>query len=182
MDVLLPNQNQIFAELRDPLNESGRLMISKRQKAIRRHTRHLRAKALAEQRFLSKKRSGSSSKILTECKDVGKVVEEYVSNHNVGADSWRRTGVLTFDGNKRLPQKVTYERIRLHLQNVYKRHFSYGSVVQLCVARNRRRLSSKNYRGVAQVTTRRARKGFTLKYNPDTHWSVAFYKGLNSIL
>ena len=25
------------------------------------------------------------------------------------------------------------------------------------------------------------RKGFTLRYNPDAHWSVMFYKGLNSI-
>ena len=74
-----------------------------------------------------------------------------------------------------------YERIRLYLQEVYKRHFSYGTVVQLCIARNKRRLSSKRYHGVAKVTTRRARKGFTLKYNPDTHWSAAFYKGLNSI-
>ena len=31
------------------------------------------------------------------------------------------------------------------------------------------------------MTTRRARKGFTLKYNPDAHWSAAFYKGLNGI-
>ena len=31
------------------------------------------------------------------------------------------------------------------------------------------------------VTTRRARKGFTLRYNPDSHWSAAFYRGLNSI-
>ncbi len=89
--------------------------------------------------------------------------------------------MLTFDGNARLPQKVTYERIRLHLQKVYGRHFSYGSVVQLCVARNKRHLSSKRYHGVAQVTTRCARKGFTLKYNPDAHWSASFYKGLNSI-
>ena len=31
------------------------------------------------------------------------------------------------------------------------------------------------------VTTHRARKGFTLRYNPDSHWSAAFYRGLNSI-
>lgn len=29
------------------------------------------------------------------------------------------------------------------------------------------------------MTTRRARKGFQLRYNPDTHWSSALYKGLN---
>ena len=47
--------------------------------------------------------------------------------------------------------------------------------------RNKRRMSSKRYRGVAKVTTRRARKGFTLKYNPDAHWSAAFYRGLGTI-
>ena len=29
------------------------------------------------------------------------------------------------------------------------------------------------------MTTTRARKGFQLRYNPDTHWSSAVYKGLN---
>lgn len=59
--------------------------------------------------------------------------------------------------------------------------FSYGSVVQLCVARNRRRAFAKRYKGVAKVTSRRARKGFMLKFNPDAHWSAAFYRNLNYI-
>ncbi len=54
------------------------------------------------------------------------------------ADAWRRTGVLTFDGNSRVKSKVTYERIRQHLMKVYNRHFGYGSVVQLCIARNKK--------------------------------------------
>lgn len=29
------------------------------------------------------------------------------------------------------------------------------------------------------MTTHRARKGFTLKYNPYSHWSSALYRGLN---
>ncbi len=40
----------------------------------------------------------------------------------------------------------------------------------------------KRYKGVAKVTSRRARKGFmlkyNLKYNPDAHWSAAFYRNL----
>ena len=111
-------------------------------------------------------------RFLSPCLDVAK---DFVSQHNVGADSWRRTGVYTFDGNTRLPRKVTYERIRQHLIKVYNRHFSYGSVAQLCVARNKRRISSKRYHGVAKVTTR------WVKYNPDAHWSAAFHKGLNEI-
>ena len=31
------------------------------------------------------------------------------------------------------------------------------------------------------MTNRRARKGFNLKFNPDEHWSCAFYKGLNKL-
>ena len=132
-------------------------------------------------RILSRKRSIRISKILSSCPDVGKVIEDFVSQHNVGADLWRRTGVPTFDGNTCLPQKVTNERIRQHLIKVYNRHFSYGSVVQLCVAQNKRRISSKRYHGLAKVTTRRPRKGFIGKYNPDAHWSAAFYKDLNEL-
>ena len=102
-----------------------------------------------------------------------------MSDRNVGADAWRRTGVLTFDGNQKSTEKVTYDHIRRYLEEKYNKNFSYGTVVQLCVARNKRRRSAKNYRGAAHVTTRRARKGFSLKYNPDVHWSASFYKGLN---
>ena len=42
-------------------------------------------------------------------------------------------------------------------------------------------MTSSNYKGIAQVTSRRARKGFCLKYNPEGHWSAALYKGLNWI-
>lgn len=59
-----------------------------------------------------------------------------------------------FDGNKQVKQKVTFDRIRKHLEATYKRKFGYGTVVQLCVARNLRRKSAKRYKGVARVTTR----------------------------
>ena len=99
----------------------------------------------------------------------------------MGADKWQRTGVLTFDGNANIKEKVTYRKIQEHLKEVYGRHFVYGTVVELCVARNKHHRSAKRYRGLANVTSRRARKGFTLKYNPDTHWSAAFYKALGQI-
>ena len=50
----------------------------------------------------------------------------------------------------------------------------------MCVARIKRR-KSQRYIRVAKVTSRRARKGFTLRYNPDTLWSAAFYHGLNAL-
>ncbi len=77
------------------------------------------------------------------CPNIGEEVEKFVQECSIGADDWRRTGVLTFDRNSRVKSKVTYERIRQHLMKVYNRHFSYGSVMQLCIPRNKRRLSSK---------------------------------------
>ena len=109
------------------------------------------------------------------------MIESFVQDNNVGADAWRRTGVLTFDGNTKLGKKVTYKRIQEYVEKVFGRKVSYGSIVELCIPRNKRRRSAKRYKGLARVTTRRARKGFTLKHNPDAHWSAAFYKGLNSI-
>lgn len=159
------------------LSESGKKLIQKKRKAIRRRAQRLKFKTISEQRFLSRRVSPRVSKIENECPNIGTVIEEFVQKGN-GADAWRRTGVLTFDGNIKLSQKVTYNRIKKHLE-VYHHHFSYGSVVVLCVARNRRRRSAKRYKGLAKVTSRRARKGFNIRYNPDSHWSGAFYKGLN---
>ena len=63
----------------------------------------------------------------------------------------------------------------------YNHYFSYGVVVYLGVARNKRSLSSLRYKGVANVCFQKARKGYTLRYNPDTKWSRAMYKLLNQL-
>ena len=125
--------------------------------------------------------SRNSKGIIKDFPDIGKTIEEFVKSCNIGADAWYRTGILTFDGNRNFKQKVTYERIRKHLQLHYGRHFSYGTVVQLCVARNHRHKFALRYKGVAEVTTRRARRGFDIKYNPDCHWSGSLYQGLDFI-
>ena len=111
--------------------------------------------------------------------DIGKKIEKLVESCSVGVDAWRHTGVLTFDGNEKGEKKCTYRRIQEHLEQVYKRHFSYGTVIQLCIARNRRRKSARRYYGVAQVTSRRAQKGFEIRLNPNRHWSAALYCNLN---
>lgn len=136
---------------------------------------------IAECNFLSRNQSHVVRGIIRDHPDIGKVIEDFVQERNIGADAWRWSGVLTFDGNTRIKQKVTYNRIREHLQCVYKRFFSYGTVVQLCVPRNKHRRSAQRYKGVACVTCRRARKGFQLKYNPDSHWSNALYREPNML-
>jgi hypothetical protein len=139
------------------------------------------AKKIAEERLLSRRRSKHVGTIYQTFPDIGKEIEGFVKSCGVGAEAWRRTGVLTFDGNKKVKNKCTFLRIKQHLEKTYGRKFAYGTVVQMCVARNRRRRSAQNYTAVAQVTTRRARKGFELRYNPDSHWSAALYRGLDVI-
>ena len=149
-----------YCGMKNILSESGKRLIQKKHKTIHRRAQRLMSKTIAKRRFLSRRVSPRISRIEKECPNIGAVVEEFVQKGNVGADAWRRTGVLTFDGNVKLPQKVTYNRIKKHLEEVYNRHFSYGSVVELCVARNQRRRSAKRYKGLAKVTSRCARKGF----------------------
>ena len=163
------------------IGEAKTSLIVKKRAAIKRRARRMYTKTVTEKRFLSRKLSKRTSKIIRDCPNIGETIESFVEDHNVGADAWRRTGILTFDGNANLKVKVTYKNIQQHLEHVYGRNFAYGTVVELCVARNKRRLSSKRYRGLAKVTSRRARKGFNLKFNPDSHWSAAFYKALNQI-
>ena len=156
-------------------------VIAQKRKGLVRHVKCQKAKALADRRFLSRTVSKKVKNIVDKFPDIGKSIEAFVEASNFGADAWRRTGVLTFDGNQRLKTKVTYSRIQQHLEEKYNRKFSYGTVVQLCIARNRRHRAARNYRGAARVTSRRARKGFELRFNPDTHWSCALYQGLNFI-
>lgn len=71
--------------------------------------------------------------------DIGENIEEFVKSQIIGADAWCCIGVLTFDGNKQVKEKVTYGRIRLHLEC----KFAYGTVVQLCCAHNKHQCITK---------------------------------------
>ena len=152
-----------------PLQTEARDIISQKVKQLKRNARRNATQRIADARFLRRKSGKNVGKILKECPGIGSTIENYVKNSGVGADSWRRTGILKFYGNRKVEQKATFSRIKEHLEQVYQRKFGYGTVVQLCVARNKRRLSANRYKGLAKVTCRQARKGFTIRYNPDKH-------------
>ena len=78
---------------------------------------------------------------------------------------------LLFDG-------IEY-KVKITSKYIQAQVLFYGTVLQLCATRNHRRLSSSRYNSVAQVTSRRGRKGFTLKFNPDAYWSNLLYRSLN---
>ena len=69
--------------------------------------------------------------VLKDCTNIGNEIEKYVQDSNIGADAWRRTGILTFNSNKREKKKEIYELIRQHLMKVYKHSFSFGCIVEI---------------------------------------------------
>ena len=158
----------------------GLKMIKKQRRILQCRTKRKVAKEIAENRLLKRKLPKRVSAIVKEFPNIGADIEAYVRSKRCGADAWRRTGVTTFDGNRRRGPKVSYRRIQKHLQEKYNTSkISYGTVVQLCTVRNKRKLSAKRYKRIAKVMCRRSRKGFNVKYNPDAHWNCAFYKELD---
>lgn len=182
MSVSDSSEAEIWAMgVNSPLDDRGRLLIQKRRAAIKRNSVRQIKKRLAEKRLMKRRRSKRVGTILSECPGIGAEIEDFVKQCGAGAYAWRRTGTLTFDGNRKVQKKATFRRIQQHLEDKYHRSISYGTVVQLCCAQNKRRRSAARYHGLANVVSKQARKGFTIRYNPDTHWSSALYAALDKI-
>lgn len=161
------------------MNKDMQEKVKKQRQIFKKYRKRIIAKEVTKRCLLRRRLPKRVSRTLQKYPDIGTDIEECVRENRVGADSWRRTGVLTFTGNARRGPKVTYNRIKSHLEKKYGTRFGYGTIVQLCCARNKRRLSAKRYFGAAKIVSRRARKGFSIKLNVDAHWSCAFYKGLD---
>ena len=131
-----------------------------------------------ERRFLKRQSSKKVGRVVQECPEISPA---NVAQCGAGADVWRRTGVVTFNGNRKVQKKATFKRIKEFLEKRYKKSFAYGTVVQLCIARNKRRRSALCYKGIAKVVHKRAWKGFNIHFNPYHHWSAALYSALNNI-
>ena len=82
-------------------------LIKRKTRSVHRRNRYLKHKLIAQQEFF-KRRVPKKTSVLDKFPDIGKAIEDYVQECNVGADAWRRTGVLTFDGNTEVKSKVTY--------------------------------------------------------------------------
>lgn len=76
---------------------------------------------------------------------------------------------------------MRYDRLRQHLISVYHRPFSCWTIVQLYITQYHRWKSAQRYKGVAKITSWTGRKGFQLRFNPDSHWSGALYWTLNVV-
>ena len=155
--------------------------VKKKKASFARLRKRLIAKEVTKKALLKRKVPNPVSKTLRKFPNIGKDIEAFARENRIGADSWRRTGVLTFSGNVKRGPKITYNRIKEHLEKKYCAKISYGTIVQLCVVHNRRKLSARRYWAAASLKSRRARKGFNVRLNVDAHWSCAFYKALDML-
>ena len=94
-----------YVAVRSITDQSAQKILSKKRKAIARRNQRLNAKVTAEKNFLGCRRGRAVNSVEQKFPDIGKSIE------HLGADAWRRTGVLTFNGNFRVKQKVTYKNI-----------------------------------------------------------------------
>ncbi len=158
-------------EMQEKIRKQRNIFLKRRKRLI--------AKEVTQRCLLRRRLPKRVSKTLLKYPQIGADIEAYARENRIGADSWRRTGVLSFTGNVRRGPKITYNRIKAHLENKYGTKFGYGTIVQLCCAKNKRKLSSQRYFGAAKIVSKRARKGFSIKLNIAAHWSCAFYKALD---
>ena len=94
-----------------PLDPALKKIIEKKRTSIKRQTQRKKVKRIMEQNFLGRKTSTRVDSIVKKYPVIGDTIETFVRDNNVGAEAWRCTGMLTFDGNVKKKQKVTYERI-----------------------------------------------------------------------
>ena len=103
----------------DLRTEAGKKLIQKERRRIRQKAKQQAAKRVAEECLLRRKTPKRVGRVLRDYPDIGKEIENFVQSKRVGADAWRQTGILTFDGNVKQGQKVTYKRIKQRLEEKY---------------------------------------------------------------
>ena len=95
---------------------------------------------IAEMRLVKRKKFTKANEISKRHPDIGQVIEERAKQCDIGADKWRRTGVMTFSGDSRQEQRLTYIKLQKYLEAYYKERISVGTVVQLCAVKNKETL------------------------------------------
>ncbi|CAB3987212.1 Hypothetical predicted protein [Paramuricea clavata] len=137
-----------WLQVNDPLGGKERELISKKIKSVKRHTRRQIARRIAEERLLRRRRSKRVGSVLTKYPTIVKDIGTFVHSSGVGAEAWRRTGVLTFDGNRKVKCKVTFARIKTHLEE--KRRPSHVQELEM-VSRSNDHWSNALHKGLDVV-------------------------------
>ena len=89
-----------WVDIDDISSKQAKEMVAKQWKILKRRARIHAAKAMAQAGFLKRKITKRVAKVIEKYPNIGKDIEDFVREQKVGADAWRRTGVLTFSYGK----------------------------------------------------------------------------------
>ena len=81
------------------MNKDMQEKVKKQCQIFKKYRKRLIAKEVTKRCLLRRRLPKCVSRTLQKYPDIGTDIEEYACENRVGADSWRRTGVLTFTGN-----------------------------------------------------------------------------------
>ena len=98
------------------LNEELRKKIKQKTVAFQKLKKQILAKEVAAKSLLKRQVPKSASETLSKFPNIEKDIEEFAKECRIGADSWQRTGVLTFTGNTRKGPKLMFNRIKEYLE------------------------------------------------------------------
>ena len=93
--------------------------VKKKKASFGRLKKRLIAKEVTTRALLKRKVPTAVSKTLVKFPNIGKNIEQFARENRIGADALYCTGVLTFTGNIKRGPKITYSRIKEHLEKKY---------------------------------------------------------------
>jgi len=115
-------------------SEGAKKIIAKKRKAQSRRLQRQKAKAVATRNFLSCKISKRAKTVVDQFLDIGKTIEAFVSllpTHAAEQEYWLLMGTSEWSKKSHMNGLGSIFKTSNH-------SFSYGTVVQLCIARNKR--------------------------------------------
>ncbi|CAB3979644.1 Hypothetical predicted protein [Paramuricea clavata] len=84
--------------------------IHKQTAILKKYKKRLIAKEVAHHCLLKRKVLNRVSRTLLKYPDIGKDIEKFARENRIGADSWRRTGILIFSGNVKNRRQLSAKR------------------------------------------------------------------------
>jgi hypothetical protein len=104
-------------------SEEVKAKIKKQHAIFLRQKKRRISKLVAKKCLLQRRKPARVGKTVQKYPDIGKAIEEFAIERRIGADSWRRTGLLTFSGNVKRGPKLTYCRIKDYLEEKFSTKF-----------------------------------------------------------
>ena len=86
-------------EMKEKIRKQRNIFLKRRKRLI--------AKEVTQRCLLKRRLPKRVSKTLLKYPQIGADIEAYARENRIGADSWRRTGALSFTGNVRRGPKIT---------------------------------------------------------------------------